>query len=190
MRLILLTFAAAIAIGLLAGGHLRGLSAVRFRWPYLALVGIALQFFPVGGWEENALLLLSFAALCVFAVANVRQPGFVLIFVGLALNLLVIGVNQGMPVSHRALVESGQEDLISELVESGGAKHHLATSEDSLRFLGDVIAIPQLQQAISFGDVFTYGGVIVLIIAGMGRRVRVPPRMQPAVAKGTGNVDG
>ena len=177
MRLILLTFAAAIAIGLLAGGHLRGLSAVRFRWPYLALVGIALQFFPVGGWEENALLLLSFAALCVFAVANIRQPGFVLIFVGLALNLLVIGVNQGMPVSHRALVESGQEDLISELVESGGAKHHLATSEDSLRFLGDVIAIPPpVSQAASIGDLLMYAGAGWFIVAWMRRRSGRPSR--------------
>ena len=101
MRLILLTFGAAIAIGLLSGGRLRGLSAVRFRWPYLALVGIGLQFFPIGGWEENTLVALSFVALCVFALANIRQPGFALIFIGLALNLLVIGVNQGMPVSHR-----------------------------------------------------------------------------------------
>ena len=72
---------------------------MRFRWPYLALVAIALQFFPIGGWEENALVALSFAALCVFALANIRQPGFALILIGLALNLIVIGVNEGMPVT-------------------------------------------------------------------------------------------
>jgi signal transduction histidine kinase len=177
MRLILLTFAAAIAIGLLSGGRLRGLSAVRFRWPYLALVGIALQFLPIGGWEENALVALSFAALCVFALANIRQAGFALIFVGLALNFLVIGVNQGMPVSHRALVESGQEDLIDELVQSGGAKHHLATSQDSLRFLGDVIAIPPpVSQAASIGDLLMYAGAGWFIVAWMHRRNGRPSR--------------
>jgi signal transduction histidine kinase len=171
MRLILLTFAVAIVIGLLAGGRLRGLSGVRFRWPYLALLGIVLQFFPVGGWVENALVLLSFAALCVFALANIRQPGFVLVFVGLALNLVVIGVNQGMPVSHRALLESGQEDLIDDLVHSGGAKHHLATDDDSLRFLGDVIAIPPpVSQAASIGDLLMYAGAGWFIVAWMRRR--------------------
>ena len=171
MRLTILTFAVAITVGLLTGGRLRGLSAVRFRWPYLALVGIALQFFPIGGWEENALVLASFAALCVFTLANIRQPGFVLVFVGLALNLLVIGVNQGMPVSHRALVESGQQDLVDELVQSGGAKHHLATNEDSLRSLGDVIAIPPpVRQAVSIGDVLMYTGAAWFIVAWMRRR--------------------
>ena len=171
MRLTILTFAVAITVGLLTGGRLRGLSAVRFRWPYLALVGIALQFFPIGGWEENALVLASFAALCVFTLANIRQPGFVLVFVGLALNLLVIGVNQGMPVSHRALVESGQEDLVDDLVRSGGAKHHLATNEDSLRSLGDVIAIPPpVRQAVSIGDVLMYAGAAWFIVAAMRRR--------------------
>ena len=175
MRLILLTFAAAIAIGLLTGGRLRGLSAVRFRWPYLALLGIALQFFPVGGWEENALVLLSFAALSVFALANIRQPGFALIFIGLALNLLVIGVNQGMPVSHRALMDSGQQDLVDDLVQSGGAKHHLATEEDSLRFLGDVIAIPPpVSQAASIGDLLMYAGAGWFIATWMRRRSRQP----------------
>jgi hypothetical protein len=48
----------------------------------------------------------------------------------------------------------------------------LASSADHLRFLGDVIAIPALEQAVSVGDVFTYGGVMVLIAAGMGRRRR------------------
>jgi signal transduction histidine kinase len=177
MRLILLTFAAAIAIGLLTGGRLRGLSAVRFRWPYLALLGIALQFFPVGGWEENALVLLSFAALSVFALANIGQPGFTLVFVGLALNLLVIGVNQGMPVSHRALVNSGQQDLVDDLVQSGGAKHHLATDEDSLRFLGDVIAIPPpVSQAASIGDLLMYAGAGWFIVAWMRRRSGRPSR--------------
>ena len=177
MRLILLTFVAAIAIGLLTGGRLRRLSAVRFRWPYLALVGIALQFFPVGGWEENALVLLSFAALSIFVVANIHQPGFVLVLVGLALNLLVIGVNQGMPVSHQALMDSGQEDLIDDLVQSGGAKHHLATEQDSLRFLGDVIAIPPpVSQAASIGDLLMYAGAGWFIVTWMRRRGGRPSR--------------
>jgi Family of unknown function (DUF5317) len=52
-------------------------------------------------------------------------------------------------------------------------KHHLASSDDRLLFLGDVIAIPQpVGQVISIGDVFTYAGVSVVIAAAMRRRER------------------
>ena len=43
-------------------------------------------------------------------------------------------------------------------------------------FLGDVIAIPPpLAQAISLGDIFTYGGVAVVVISGMRRRSAAEP---------------
>ncbi|MDQ3210483.1 MAG: DUF5317 domain-containing protein, partial [Actinomycetota bacterium] len=46
--------------------------------------------------------------------------------------------------------------------------HHLASQDDLVVFLGDVIALPQpIGQAISVGDIFTYGGVGVVIVAGM-----------------------
>jgi hypothetical protein len=38
-------------------------------------------------------------------------------------------------------------------------------------WLGDVIALPPpISQAISLGDIFTYGGVGVVIVSGMRRR--------------------
>jgi len=170
MKLILLTFVGAIIVGLLAGGRLRGLSTVRLRWPYLALVGIVLQLLPIGGWAENALVMLSFALLCVFAVLNIRQPGFVLVLIGLSLNLLVISVNQGMPVSDWALVKSDQQDTLTYLIHHGGAKHHLATSDDDLRFLGDVIPIPSpVSQAASVGDLTMYAGAAWFIVSWMRR---------------------
>jgi hypothetical protein len=87
-------------------------------------------------------------------------------------------------------VNSGQASSLGQLVDDGGAKHHLAGPGDRLRFLGDVIAIRPLEQAISLGDVFTYGGVAVLIIAGMGRRTRRESAPAPALAGDTGHVDG
>jgi hypothetical protein len=57
-------------------------------------------------------------------------------------------------------------------------KQHLAGPADRLEFLGDVIAIPPpVGRAISVGDIFTYGGMTVVIAASMRRRVRSP---QPA----------
>jgi Family of unknown function (DUF5317) len=176
MKLILLTFVGAIVVGLLAGGRLRGLSGVRLRWPYLALVGIILQLLPIGGWAENVLVMISFALLCAFAIANIRQPGFVLVLIGLALNLLVISINQGMPVSQWALVQSDQEDTLSYLIHHGGAKHHLASPDDDLRFLGDVIPIPApVRQAASAGDLIMYAGAGWFIVSWMRR----PPHLVP-----------
>jgi hypothetical protein len=191
MRLVIPSFLLAVALGYARGGRLATLGRLRLRWQGLAILGLGLQMllWPGGGWPL-VYLYVSFAILATFALVNIRTTGVSLILIGIALNFLVIVLNEGMPVSRVAIVESGQADSLDELVSEGGAKHHLASEEDHLRFLGDVIAIPQLQQAISFGDVFTYGGVMVLIIAGMGRRSREPPRMLPAVAKGTGNVDG
>jgi hypothetical protein len=86
-------------------------------------------------------------------------------------------------------VNSGQASSLQDLVDDGGAKHHLAGSGDRLRFLGDVIAIRPLEQVVSVGDVFTYGGVMVLIVAGMGRRARSVAGA-PTFVGDAGHVDG
>lgn len=189
MKLVLPSFLLAVAIGYARGGRLATLGQLHLRWQGLAILGLALQIvlWPGGSWPL-VYLYLSFAILAAFAIANIRMTGVALILVGIALNFLVIVVNQGMPVSRVAIVDSGQASTLEDLVSGGGAKHHLASSDDDLRFLGDVIAIPPLQQAISVGDVFTYGGVVVLIIAGMGRRTR-GPSLTPAIAEGTSRVD-
>lgn len=148
----------------------------------LALVGLVMQLAPVPGMHWPLYMLYgSFVLLLVFALVNVRVAGFAIIAVGVILNFTVIAVNSGMPVSRQSLIDSGQAATLSDLVESGGAKHHLVGPDDSLTLLADVIAIPPpVAQSVSLGDLFTYGGVAVLIIAAMRRRPgdsgeRVPP---------------
>jgi hypothetical protein len=165
----------AIVIGYLTGGRLKNLGGYVLKWWWLALGGLLLQLVPYPesfpDWMAIAALLLSFAMLLVFAWVNRRKAGFVVILFGLALNTLVIAVNQGMPVTHEALVNSDQEDLLDYLIKHGGAKHHLATDNDKLLALGDVIGIPKpFGQAISIGDVFVYVGLIVAIAGAMRER--------------------
>ncbi len=189
MKLVLPAFALAILAGYVRGGRLASLPELRLRWQGAALLGLLLQvlLWPGGDWPLFY-LYVSFALLTAFAIVNVRVAGVALILVGVVLNFSVIALNRGMPVSREALVASQQADSIDELVDDGGAKHHLASSADHLRFLGDVIAVPALEQAISIGDVFTYGGVMVVITAGMGRRRRAddPGGLVPEM---TGHVD-
>jgi diguanylate cyclase (GGDEF)-like protein len=168
VKVILATMLFSIAFGYAGGGRLTNLAKVRILLAPLAIVGLALQLvLPPGPWPL-VLLLVSFVLLLVFGYVNRRVPGFRLILVGIMLNLLVIGVNHGMPVAKQALIDSGQQETLTELVHAGGAKHHLAGPDDELLFLGDVIAIPQpVGQIVSLGDVLTYGGVAWLIIASM-----------------------
>jgi hypothetical protein len=194
MRLVLASFSLAVVIGYLAGGRLSGLGRLHIRWQPAALIGLALQFAPwPGTFLPLVFLYLSFALLVVFAILNIRIAGFPLILLGILANFLVIGVNHGMPVSRHALAASDQTDTLTLLVEEGGAKHHLASPDDRLVFLGDVIPVAQIQQAVSVGDILSYGGVMWLIVAGMrsgapGRRARRP--VLPADPEGLGHVDG
>jgi Family of unknown function (DUF5317) len=169
MKLMLVSLSLALMVGLLAGGRLRNLSGIHLRWTGLAIAGFALQFVSGPGTRiPLGCLYLSFVLLTIFAVKNARIAGFPLILVGIAMNFTVIGVNGGMPVARQALEASGQAESLDDLIHNPWPKHHLATDEDLVVFLGDVIAVPQpVGQAISVGDVFTYAGVGIVIVWGM-----------------------
>ena len=99
--------------------------------------------------------------------------------VGLALNFVVIGVNNGMPVSARALEVAGAS--AEGLAGEGTLKHHVMGPEDTLTPLGDVIGIPPpIGVVISIGDVLLYAGVAILVVVVMlgrsGENRRPPAR--------------
>jgi len=169
MKLTILAIGTALALGLAAGGRVRHLSSLKVRWPLLAPVGLALQFVSGGGRVVPLVLLyVSFALLAVFAIANLRLPGFPVILLGLALNALVISANAGMPVTRHALEASHQQDTLSFLVHDGGAKHHLASASDVLLPLADTLPIGGgIDQIVSPGDIATYVGLMWLIAACM-----------------------
>lgn len=176
MKLMLVSLSLAVLAGILLGGHMRNLSAIRLRWTALALIGFALQWVAgPGTLIPLTCLYISFVLLTIFAIRNLHITGFWIILAGVAMNFLVIGLNQGMPVAGQALIASGQADTLDDLINNPWPKHHLASDDDLVLFLGDVIALPQpVGQAISVGDIFTYGGVGVVIVAGM----RTPARRE------------
>lgn len=171
MRLILTSLPIAVVVGYLLHGRLSNLATVRLRFPLVALAGIAMQFVVADGTLGYLLLVGSFAFLIVFATVNLKERGFALIFIGLALNLTVIAVNKGMPVTRFALVASGQGDTLEDLQAGGGSKHHLASDRDSLMLLADIIPVPApVRQAISVGDIAAHAGVAWFVIEGMRRK--------------------
>jgi len=173
MPLVVATLLVAVVVGLLTGGRWSRLSELTIAWVPLAVAGLAMQWFaPTGGVLPLFLLLVSFAALIAFAIRNLGVPGFRLILLGILLNFVVIAVNGGMPVSRSALEASGQMDTLRSLVQDGGAKHHLATEDDLLVVLGDVIPVPPIHNVVSAGDIVTYAGAAWLVIASLHPRRR------------------
>jgi hypothetical protein len=181
--LVLIVIGLAVGVGLLAGGSLRPLERVKLHWWGIALGGLALQGIsltssfdpPVGSF----LLIASYALLLAFAWINRRLPAAWLVITGLVLNIVVIAVNQGMPVSASAIETAGAR--AEGLVGSGTGKHHLMGPEDTLTPLADVIGIPPpIGAVISIGDVLLYAGVAALVVALMlgrsGENRRPPAR--------------
>jgi hypothetical protein len=143
-------------------------------WP-LAVTGIAVWALLdltslTGGWAAF-LRILAVGAVFAFAVLNIRTGGMVLVAAGLGLNLLVMVLNWGMPVSASALASAGVADstqAAQDLVLSGGRE---VASGAVLGFLGDVIPLPW-GQVISIGDVLWLVG-LALVVSSVLRRYEV-----------------
>jgi uncharacterized protein DUF5317 len=179
--LVLIVIGLAVCAGFLAGGSLRPFEHLNVHWWGIAVAGLALQGISLTGdlGREAGLAVLvgSYGLLVAFAWVNRRLPALWLVMIGLVLNILVIGMNGGMPVSASALetAGAGAEGLLG----AGTAKHHLMGPGDSLTPLGDVIGIPSpVGAVISIGDVLLYAGVaalVVMIMLGRSGENRRPP---------------
>ena len=171
MILLLAILAIAAIAGLASGRTFRGFPAVPLRAAPLAFAGLILQVLPLSGEAGLAALLLSFGSLFAFAALNIRAPGFLLVSLGVLLNLVVIGMNGGMPVTREALADSGQLGSIDHLETGGGNKHHLEDDRSVLLPLADAIGLPQpVGQAVSVGDLCMYVGTGWFVFAAMRRR--------------------
>jgi Family of unknown function (DUF5317) len=182
MALVLIILLAGLGAGFAARGSLRNFERLQIHWWGVAIVGLGLQAIPVpvrfGAEWAVGLLVASYVLLVAFVWVNRRLPAAPLILIGLALNLLVITANRGMPVSEQAIRVAGTTGE-SSLTGIEGTKHHLMTSDDVLTPLADVIPIPPpFAVIISVGDVFLYVGVasfVVLVMLGRFDENRRPP---------------
>ncbi len=177
MRFTLLALAAGTLIGVLTGGRVRHLDDRTFRLLPMLVAGVALQAVGVRMDSTAGLVvvLLSYLLLLGFTVANVSLVGMWLVALGVALNLLVIGVNAGMPVRPSALVAAGiaGPDEVGRL--DLGGKRHLERPSDRLTFIADIFAVPAVAEVLSFGDIALNVGM-ANVIAHLMR----PPRSRHA----------
>lgn len=187
--------AAAVVVGL-AAGLLRAFIAKRaYQVPALRLPGLVLfAFLPqwiafyqsrlgaaVPDAAASVILIVSQAVLLIFAWLNRKQAGFVLLGVGLFLNLLVIAANGGwMPISPemvRTIYPNVPESLWAVGQRLGNGKDIVLTvPETRFAILSDRFTLPSwipYAVAFSLGDVLLAAGAIWLLWAQGGSQTNI-----------------
>ena len=187
LSILLLVMASGLAIGQLRGGDLDGLRAAHMKALLLVVVVVILQgLLGLHGLRVDGalrtigsvLLVASLVLGLIVAWANRRLPGMLLIGLGLLANVLVVGVNGGMPVSKATLERAGLFATSPDLREFG-PKYVLERPGTPLGVLGATLAIPPGRTMVSVGDVTQYAGLVLLLqglmVAGHRRRLRTLP---------------
>ena len=183
---VLYAVVAGIGAGLLLGGRLERLDAMRLRWTPLALGGLIVQVIlfsgPVGGFLGDLspfVYVASTGAVLIFVLRNLRINGLPIVAVGAALNLAAIVANGGfMPAAAEALAAAGR-------AETGGYSNSVVRAAPALRPLTDIFALPAglpLANVFSIGDVLIGLGVAVAIALAMRAAPAGPELADPAVA--------
>jgi len=177
----------AIALGILAGmvrgGSLAALGAVRFAWAPLAVAGLLFQLAlfssPVATRVGDAgppLYVGSTLLVLAALLRNVRLPGLALVALGAALNLAAILANGGaMPSSPEAWRIL---DGVARVPAGEYTNSVLADAGTRLAFLGDIFVLPRpipLANVFSIGDVCIALGVVLFLVRAMSG-ARTPAR--------------
>ncbi len=172
--LALLLAALAGIVAMFRGGSLQRVAETRFSWVWLLFAGFGLQLgfqiwnpeWLTDGWKLT-ITLLSISGVLAFLVLNRNLAGTLIAALGLTLNVAVISLNGAMPVSLEAVERAGLDP--AELSEPG-IKHEILDRNTVAPFLGDVLALPLLNQILSVGDIFlAVGFARVVYVRAMSR---------------------
>ncbi|HEY4397023.1 MAG TPA: DUF5317 domain-containing protein [Acidimicrobiia bacterium] len=173
----------ALVVVLCTRGSFSRLFQLPIQSLWLVVVALAIQLLlafvdiPAARLDDLGfgLVMTSYAFLLAFCFVNLRISMMWLIGLGIALNALVIGLNQGMPTAdHEVTTRSGR--TIEEPIERT-AKHRPESDDDLLPFLGDRLRVPApVDELISIGDVVIGLGIILVCYQGSRPRRRRPSR--------------
>jgi hypothetical protein len=156
-----------VLLGIAAGGRPSNLGRRHLRLASLlaisALLQVVAEVFDVPQTAGLVMVLASYAGLAAFALSNIGLVGMPVVLVGLVANLLVIGLNAGMPVRESAILEAHASTRREVHAIDFGAKRHLATDDDRLVVLGDIVPVRPSREVLSFGDLILAFGVADVI---------------------------
>ena len=168
-----------LVLGLVAGGSITNLAAVRLRWIGVLFLAVIVRFgteYAIGAHVEvvQALRLplfgLSFGLLLAGLWVNRSNPGLSLAFVGILLNTIAVLANAGyMPIWRPALIQAGFD------ANAVLSPFHKVLEVDRLDAsfllhagpLGDILPIPLpfIRNVASIGDLFLSAGLGFFLFA-------------------------
>jgi len=187
--LLLFALGAAVVVIVVTRGSFAELARLPVSAAWLLAVGLGMQvLLEVIDLPKDQIdsvgygaLMVSYAFILAFCLVNVRTAGFGLIALGIALNALVIGLNQGMPT-----IDIGNDahgNRVKKPVEVT-VKHRPERHDDLLRFLDDRIVFPKpFDTVVSFGDLVIGVGICELGYFGSRRRRRRRGQRQDSGSK-------
>ncbi|MEX0666183.1 MAG: DUF5317 family protein [Acidimicrobiia bacterium] len=176
MWLLVLTIVSAALVVVVTLGSISQLSRLAVTGGWMLAVGLGIQILldvvdvPADQLETvgYGLLMASFAFILAFCLANFRTAGFGVIAIGVAMNALVIGLNQGMPTID--IGNDAEGNRIQKPI-AVSVKHRPEQPDDLLRILDDRILFPEpFDAVVSFGDLVVTVGICELAYFASRRR--------------------
>ena len=176
MVLVIGTVVLTVLTVVLTGGSFDRLWELRFRALWLRFVGFGIQLLllelidiPKSRYDDlgYGLVLGSYVFILAFCFLNRRVAGMWIITIGVCLNVLVIALNQGMPVKKDVVERNGHTVRVP--IERT-VKHRPRDGDTLLPFLGDILSAPGVpNQQFSIGDVVIMIGVADMCFEGSRR---------------------
>ncbi len=172
---------AAVVLVLITLGSIRQLVCLRFHAWILFLGALALQItlgvitLPDHRIETVGfgLVMASYTLLLAFSFSNRQIRGMGVVTVGIAMNALVIGLNQGMPTKDPGRIDANGKTVSAITAD---ATRRPQRDSDLLVALGDTIVLNgPYDQIISFGDLIIAVGLCDIAFWG-SRRTKKPRR--------------
>jgi hypothetical protein len=183
LELIALPALLGIAAGYARGGRLRNLARFDVRAWWLLSLATALQVIRyrdvpgfhwlLGSYASLRPMLLVFGLVGLWLVINAvrarpERAGIVLIACGWLANLVVMGVNSGMPFDRDAALSVGFST--ADVARTDVGDYHVLTSADHLGWLADIVPVPYLQRVASVGDILLVVGLMAVCAVAMRPR--------------------
>ena len=159
-------------------GSFGQLAKIQVKAVWLLLTGLVIQIvvtfvgIPQHLYDSLGfgLIMFSYVLILAFCFVNIGIRGIGLITIGVAMNALVIGLNQGMPTRDQPITTASGRHIKKPIEPD--VKHRPERSSDLLPFLSDIIWLPAPfdDEAISFGDLILAVGICELAYYASRRR--------------------
>lgn len=164
-----------LVVGLVSGGRLRNLQLENMRGEWLLMLLLPLQLvwpnvamrLGLGqGVSVVAWLLMMMALAAVLLLNSSRAWMLAFAGLGIALNILVIGLNGAMPVSTIAVAHAGMDSAAAQQALEAALLHEALGERTVAPWLADVIPVPgpQWQRGVvSVGDILLALGLALWV---------------------------